>query len=84
MPSDAIGPPFDSLMERVRALYATEHGAVGGCLHIVLDDGNLEDENVEFCIGWAEDHGCTICRPLAIDLLAVDQATRQRIYENVY
>lgn len=28
----------------------------GGSLHIVLDDGNIEREHVEFCRDWARDH----------------------------
>ena len=35
----------------VRDLY--QRNAVGCCLHIVLDDGNIKDKDVEFCINQA-------------------------------
>lgn len=75
---------YQSLLDRARALYQTEHGRVGGCLHIVLDDGNIEAENVQFCIKRAEDQGCVLCHPLAVDLLAAPESIRQMIYENVF
>lgn len=33
----------------IRKLYATEWGSVGGPLHIVLDDSNVQDHNLDFC-----------------------------------
>jgi len=36
--------------------YNTEGNGAGGSLHIVLDDGNLEDDSVRFCLRWAEGH----------------------------
>lgn len=45
-------PTVPEVLPFVRELYA-EHAA-GGCLHIVLDDGNLEDHCVRFCIEDAE------------------------------
>lgn len=33
----------------VAAFYELPGNCVGGCLHIVLDDGNLEDHHVRWC-----------------------------------
>ena len=38
----------------IRAVY--DHSCVGGNLHVVLDDWNLEDGNLEFC-SYCIDHG---------------------------
>ena len=50
----------DDRIARAAALAAEvyEHNAVGGNLHIVLDDWNLEDHNIDYCLeqigrgGW--------------------------------
>lgn len=35
----------------VKKLYEFPEGGVGGHCHIVTDDYNLEDENIDFCLG---------------------------------
>ena len=42
------------VITRFQAYYA-KHPAWGS-LHIVLDDGNVRDDSVYFCIKWAIDH----------------------------
>lgn len=37
----------------IGAYYALDGNITGGSLHIVLDDGNLETEHVEWCVRWA-------------------------------
>ena len=71
---------FADLVEDVRALYASEHGRMGGCLHIVLDDGNIRDSDVTFCVEWAEQRGCESCADLARRLLQASQRTRLRLH----
>jgi hypothetical protein len=39
--------------------------ASGCCLHILVDDFNIEDRHVDFCIYYAEQNGCDECRELA-------------------
>lgn len=34
----------------------------GCCLHITTDDGNVLDEDVDFCVKWAEEHGHSFCK----------------------
>lgn len=43
--------PIDKLLELCKWYYSY-HGA-GGSLHIVLDDGNLQDTHVDFCIDYS-------------------------------
>jgi hypothetical protein len=40
-------PVVRAALVLVEAVY--EHAPTGGYLHIVLDDNNIEDENVEWC-----------------------------------
>ena len=39
----------------VDELYNSEGGGCGGLGHIVFDDGNLEDENILWCLKQCED-----------------------------
>lgn len=46
----------DELIQLIKELYATEMGGAGGPLHIVLDDWNLEDDNIEWCLLRLTEH----------------------------
>jgi len=41
--------------KKIKALYDTDFGGVGGYGHIVFDDDNIETENVEWCISQAKE-----------------------------
>ena len=43
-------PTVPEVRELVRAYYEKEGNSCGGNLHIVLDDGNLSDSCVQFCL----------------------------------
>lgn len=58
--------------------YYTEHGAWGS-LHIVLDDGNVEDSSVDFCIEWAKKDGDVIGYRLAKVLRIMTKSQRARL-----
>lgn len=38
----------------IKELYGCEMGGAGGYAHIVVDDWNLEDSNVDFCLSSAK------------------------------
>lgn len=42
-----VVPTTQDIVQAIRALY--EINGVGGAVHIVTDDDNLEDEHLEFC-----------------------------------
>ena len=46
----------DETFVELFTLYLETHPA-GGSLHIVLDDGNNSDKDIEFCIRWAMERG---------------------------
>lgn len=61
----------------VRALYA--RSAVGCCLHIVLDDGNVEGGSVEFCLAQAMERGHKDCEDLARLLTLMSRTQRRKL-----
>lgn len=58
----------------VKAIYETPRGGVGCCLHIVLDDGNWEEEHVRWCLENAK-HG--ICKDVCELLLRLTDEGRE-------
>lgn len=48
-------PAVPEVMPLVNAYYAFTDCGVGGSLHIVLDDKNIEDTHIQFCIQCAQD-----------------------------
>jgi hypothetical protein len=45
--------PVPQLIEAAKAYYAMPNNGVGGSLHIVLDDENIEDGHINWCIDYA-------------------------------
>lgn len=54
---------------------------LGCCLHIVLDDGNLEDDDVRHCIGYALNREHSGCLYLAELLLELNEEERDIVYD---
>ena len=58
----------------------------GGLLHIVLDDGNLEDEHIKYCLNYIEEPENTdrkdkqICLEIAKTLLKMSMYERNLVY----
>ena len=67
----------------VRAYYAKSGNNVGGSLHIVLEDGNVSDSNVEFCREWAEEREDHDGVALAKLLLRMSRTQRRKLYRMV-
>lgn len=61
-----------------------EHGGAGGSLHIVLDDGNVEDSHVEFCRQFAIEHGDSEGEKLAEILLRMSKTQRSKLAARFY
>lgn len=77
-------PTVPEVRPLVKALFASEHGSVGGCLHIVLDDGNVQDHDVQFCLDYAKEQGCQQCMELAAILLKMSRTQRLKLGVGVY
>lgn len=61
--------------------YAMPGNSVGGRLHIVLSDGNVERANVEWCLEQAEQAGDIEAIALARQLLALSRTQRSKVYQ---
>lgn len=76
--SDAMKPTVPEVLPLVRAYYAIPGNGVGGHLHVVLDDGNVEDHFVQFCREDAIAAGDAKGLELA-DLLLLMSKTQRRV-----
>lgn len=72
-----VKPTVPEVAPLVRALYARWGGGAGCCLHVVLDDGNVEDSFVDHCIESARELGHGDC--LLLGYLLRDMSKTQRI-----
>ena len=70
-------PTVPEVRPLVRELYG-RHSA-GCCLHVVLDDGNVQDDSVRFCIEWARGRGCAECERLGEVLLQMSKTQRLKL-----
>lgn len=75
-------PTVPEVLPLVRDLYGTEHGGAGGCLHIVLDDGNVEDHSVAFCVDYAMENDCNQCESLARLLMRMSRTQRLKLVDD--
>ena len=62
------------IVKRIMRLYA--HGTLGGNMHIVLDDGNIEDHYIEKSIRFAREENDGECIELGLLLLQADMPQR--------
>lgn len=44
----------EEAVKLIRKLYATPDGSAGGYGHIVFDDNNVEDRNIDYCLKSAK------------------------------
>jgi len=51
----------------------------GCCLHVVLDDGNVKDADVEFCVQWAKEKQHPYCELVALCLLTMSKTQRTKL-----
>lgn len=80
--NQGIKPMVPEVMPFVRALYDIH--CAGGSLHIVLDDQNVKDCDVEFCEQWARDHNDQYGEMLAKVLRMMSRTQRLRLATEKY
>lgn len=71
-------PTVPDVLPLAKAYYHA-HPA-GGNLHIVLDDGNIEDSSVQFCLDRAREEGDGPGVELAEMLLKMSKTQRKKLY----
>ena len=79
-PASLKKPTVPEVLPLVKAHYRKEGNGVGGSLHIVLDDGNVSDDNVRFCIQWAKELGDEDGVALAELLMRMSRTQRTKLY----
>lgn len=74
-------PTCDNVAPLVREFYAMPSNGAGGSLHIVLDDGNVEDSHVDFCIQFAIEREDPFGKWLARVLRLMSTTQRKKLGE---
>lgn len=77
-------PTVPEVLPLAQALYRTARGACGCCLHAVLDDGNVNNDSVEWSAKRAREVGHADCLTLAELLLRMTRTQRLKISKQVY
>lgn len=72
-------PTIPEVLPLVRAYYAKPGNSVGGSLHIVLEDYNVADSNVEWCRTNAWEKGDKDGVALAEMLLLMSRTQRRKL-----
>jgi len=72
-------PTIPEVTPLVKDYYRKEGNGVGGSLHIVLEDANVNDSDVLFCLQWAKDNNDTDGVRLAELLLQMSKTQRLKI-----
>jgi hypothetical protein len=69
------------LANLIAEYYKKEGNGCGGNCHLVLDDSNLEDSDIQFCIGYCahanDNDGLAIMR----EMLSLNPEERQKVYD---
>ncbi len=60
---------MDDLDSLNRCLHEQPEGSVGGPLHIVVDDGNLRDSDLDYCQGDSEGESDVVVRVLCLEII---------------
>lgn len=73
-------PTVSDVLKLVREYYSKPGNGAGGSLHIVLDDGNLKDEDILFCREWAKKEKDEDGVVLADLILSLSKTQRRKLY----
>jgi len=72
---------LEKLCELIQNYYI--YNSVGGNLHIVLDDGNLEDHHIEYCLKTlVSEKKDEEAKVIGESLLNIPYDTRKKLYSN--
>ncbi len=77
-------PRIPEVLPIMRAYRDKPGNGVGGKLHIVLDDGNVNDDSVKFCRQEAEKIGDSDGVALADLLLRMSKTQRRKLSSQFY
>ena len=72
-------PTIPEVLPFIKDYYSKDGNGVGGSLHIVLDDGNIDDDSVKYCLGCAKKRGDIDGVKIAETLLLMSKTQRKKI-----
>ena len=77
------------IMDLVRELYSYEGCEVGGPLHIVLEDDNVRDDDILWCLNYVGSHDYddtlkTLCYKIGRLLLMVNEDNRSEVVRKAW
>lgn len=75
-------PGIDDMVEALKGIYARH--CAGCCLHIFADDGNTEQEHIDFCRDCASERGHDDCLRIARRLSEMTELERIAIYSRYH
>lgn len=85
VPTGTKSKPSPEFLQAIIAAYYDQPGNIcGGTLHIALDDYNLEDEHVRWCLNHAREQGDENGIFVAKMLLLYDEAERIKLLSPAY
>jgi hypothetical protein len=67
------------LIQKSKEYYSMEGNKVGGNLHIILDDGNINDSSINFCLNQATIKGDKLGIELCKLLLLASKTQRNKL-----
>lgn len=73
---------IEQIIEAAREYYSVPGNEVGGNLHIVLDDGNINNRHIEWCINEASKQGDEKGVALGKMLLDCSITQRKKVIKN--
>ena len=69
------------LVNRIVEYYKKEGNECGGNCHLVLDDGNLEDSDIQFCKGYCAHADDNEGLSIMSCMLQLNPEERQKVYD---
>jgi len=76
---------LESLLPKtVEFFYSLDGNACGGLCHVVLDDGNLDDGSIDFCLAECQKHGDWLGAAIMTALRSVPHEHRERATRAYY
>jgi hypothetical protein len=80
----AAMPTVPEVLPLVRRFAQMPGNETGGHLHLVLDDGNVKDHHVRYCLAEAESAGDTLAAEVARTLLTLSKTQRSKVAAMFY
>lgn len=68
--------PASAAVPLIQTIY--DRNSVGCCLHVVTDDGNIDDASVDWCLQYAIERDCDECAQCAQVLRSMSPTARRK------